>query len=45
VRAWLPDAKALSVADVVPYVRHRGTPEADWAEALAQLAGQDRSTN
>jgi uncharacterized protein (TIGR00255 family) len=40
VRAWLPDAKALSVADVVRMCASEGNAEADWAEALAQLAGK-----
>jgi uncharacterized protein (TIGR00255 family) len=40
VRAWLPDAKALSVADVVRMCATEGNAEADWAEALAQLAGK-----
>jgi uncharacterized protein (TIGR00255 family) len=40
VRAWLPDAKALSVADVVRMCATEGNAEVDWAEALAQLAGK-----
>ena len=40
VRAWLPDAKALSVADVVRMCAAEGNAEADWAEPLAQLAGK-----
>ena len=39
VRAWLPDAKALSVADVVRLCATEGNAEVDWAEALAKLAG------
>ena len=40
VRAWLPDAKALSVADVVRMCATEGNAEVDWAEALTQLAGK-----
>jgi uncharacterized protein (TIGR00255 family) len=40
VRAWLPDAKALSVADVVRMCATEGTTEVDWAEALTRLAGK-----
>jgi uncharacterized protein (TIGR00255 family) len=40
VRAWLPDAQALSVADVVRMCATEGTTEVDWAEALTQLAGK-----
>jgi uncharacterized protein (TIGR00255 family) len=40
VRAWLPDAKALSVADVVRMCATEGSGSADWAEPLAQLAGK-----
>jgi len=40
VRAWLPDAKALSVADVVRMCATEGNAEVDWAEALAKLAGK-----
>jgi uncharacterized protein (TIGR00255 family) len=38
VRAWLPDAKALSVADVVRLSAAEGNLDTDWAQALAQLA-------
>jgi len=38
VRAWLPDAKALSVADVVRMCATEGNADVDWAEALGQLA-------
>jgi uncharacterized protein (TIGR00255 family) len=40
VRAWLPDAKALSVADVVRMCATDGNAEVDWAQALTQLAGK-----
>jgi uncharacterized protein (TIGR00255 family) len=40
VRAWLPDAKGLSVADVVRMCATEGSTGIDWAEALAQLAGK-----
>jgi uncharacterized protein (TIGR00255 family) len=40
VRAWLPDAKALSVADVVRMCATEGNAEVDWAGALAKLAGK-----
>jgi uncharacterized protein (TIGR00255 family) len=38
VRAWLPDAKALSVADVVRLSAGEASQEVDWAQELAQLA-------
>jgi uncharacterized protein (TIGR00255 family) len=38
VRAWLPEARALSVADVVRLCATEGTHEVDWSEPLAQLA-------
>jgi uncharacterized protein (TIGR00255 family) len=38
VRAWLPDAKALSVADVVRMSASEGTADVDWAATLTQLA-------
>ena len=41
VRAWLPDAKALSVADVVRMCATEGSAEVDWAEALARTGRQD----
>jgi uncharacterized protein (TIGR00255 family) len=38
VRTWLPDAKALSVADVLRMSGADGGPNVDWNEPLAQLA-------
>jgi uncharacterized protein (TIGR00255 family) len=38
VRAWLPDAAVLSVADVVRMCASEGTADVDWAEPLAKLA-------
>ena len=38
VRAWLPDATALSVADVVRLSSAAGTADVDWGEQIAQLA-------
>jgi uncharacterized protein (TIGR00255 family) len=38
VRAWLPDAKALSVADVLRMSTTDGSPDGDWGESLSQLA-------
>ncbi len=38
VRAWLPDAQVLSVADVVRMCQTEGGPGTDWTDALAQLA-------
>jgi uncharacterized protein (TIGR00255 family) len=38
VRAWLPDANALSVADVVRLSAAEGNLDIDWAQALGQLA-------
>jgi uncharacterized protein (TIGR00255 family) len=38
VRAWLPDAKALSVADVVRMSASEGNADVDWGATLAQLA-------
>src|SRR5688572_20361298 len=40
VRAWLPDARALSVADVVRLAAAEGHADVDWAEPVAQLAAQ-----
>ncbi len=40
VRAWLPDAGALSVADVVRMSAAEGVADVDWAEALGKLAGR-----
>ncbi|GAB2593470.1 YicC family protein [Ramlibacter solisilvae] len=39
VRAWLPEAKALSVADVLRMSTTDGGNGVDWGEALLQLAG------
>jgi len=38
VRSWLPDAGALSVADVVRLSASEGTAGTDWTEPLASLA-------
>ncbi|MDP3618534.1 MAG: YicC/YloC family endoribonuclease [Ramlibacter sp.] len=38
VRAWLPDARALSVADVVRMSATEGTSEVDWSEVIIELA-------
>jgi uncharacterized protein (TIGR00255 family) len=38
VRAWLPDATALSVADVVRICQGASGAETDWGEALGKLA-------
>jgi uncharacterized protein (TIGR00255 family) len=40
VRSWLPDARALSVADVVRLAAGEGTSEVDWSQPLAQLGAQ-----
>jgi uncharacterized protein (TIGR00255 family) len=40
VRAWLPDAQALSVADVVRLSVAEGNLDIDWAQALGQLAAR-----
>jgi uncharacterized protein (TIGR00255 family) len=40
VRAWLPDAKALSVADVVRLAANETSADMDWAEAVGQLAAR-----
>jgi uncharacterized protein (TIGR00255 family) len=40
VRAWLPDASALGVADVMRLSAAEGQPETDWSEPLAQLAAR-----
>jgi uncharacterized protein (TIGR00255 family) len=37
VRAWLPEAPALSVADVVRMSQVEGGPAIDWSDAVAQL--------
>jgi uncharacterized protein (TIGR00255 family) len=39
VRAWLPDAKALSVGDVIRLSAAEGSLEVDWAQPLGKLAG------
>ncbi|MCM2253169.1 MAG: YicC family protein [Ramlibacter sp.] len=38
VRAWLPDAKALSVADVVRLSAAEAATDVDWGRPLGQLA-------
>jgi uncharacterized protein (TIGR00255 family) len=38
VRAWLPDAKALSVGDVIRLSAPEGNLDVDWAQALGKLA-------
>ena len=38
VRAWLPDAQGLSVADVVRMSASEGVSEVDWGESLVELA-------
>jgi uncharacterized protein (TIGR00255 family) len=38
VRAWLPEANALSVADVIRLSAAEGNLDIDWAQALGQLA-------
>ncbi|MBG9388398.1 YicC/YloC family endoribonuclease [Caenimonas aquaedulcis] len=38
VRSWLPDARALSVADVVRLSAAEGSADVDWTEPLAELA-------
>jgi uncharacterized protein (TIGR00255 family) len=41
VRSWLPDARALSVADVIRLgASEGGTTAVDWGAALAELAGK-----
>ncbi|MCJ0765343.1 YicC/YloC family endoribonuclease [Variovorax terrae] len=40
VRAWLPDAAALSVADVIRLSATDSTTDTDWSGAVAQLADQ-----
>ncbi|HSI53472.1 MAG: YicC/YloC family endoribonuclease [Ramlibacter sp.] len=40
VRTWLPDARALSVADVVRLAASEGHADVDWSEPVAQLARQ-----
>jgi uncharacterized protein (TIGR00255 family) len=38
VRSWLPDARALSVADVVRLSAAEGSADLDWTQPLAELA-------
>ncbi|ROZ69016.1 YicC/YloC family endoribonuclease [Ramlibacter sp. WS9] len=38
VRSWLPDARALSVADVVRLSAAEGSADVDWTQPLAELA-------
>jgi uncharacterized protein (TIGR00255 family) len=38
VRAWLPDAKALSVGDVIRLSAAEGNLDVDWTQALGKLA-------
>ncbi|MES3001851.1 MAG: YicC/YloC family endoribonuclease [Pseudomonadota bacterium] len=38
VRSWLPDARALSVADVVRLSAAESTADVDWTESLTDLA-------
>jgi uncharacterized protein (TIGR00255 family) len=38
VRTWLPDARALSVADVVRLAAAEGSLDIDWSQPLGQLA-------
>ena len=40
VRSWLPDAKALSVADVVKMCASEGSADVDWGQTLSALAAQ-----
>jgi len=40
VRSWLPDARALSVADVVRLSAAESSVDTDWTEPLAQLAAR-----
>jgi uncharacterized protein (TIGR00255 family) len=40
VRAWLPEAGALSVADVIRMGTAEGSVDTDWGETLAGLAAQ-----
>ena len=40
VRAWLPDAGALSVADVIRMGAAEGSADADWGDTVVKLAGQ-----
>jgi uncharacterized protein (TIGR00255 family) len=38
VRSWLPDAKGLSVSDVIRLSATEGANETDWGETLRQIA-------
>jgi uncharacterized protein (TIGR00255 family) len=40
VRAWLPEAKALGVADVMRLSQAEGQGDVDWSEALPALAAK-----
>jgi uncharacterized protein (TIGR00255 family) len=40
VRAWLPDAQALSVADIMRLTAGEGATGADWGPPLAEVARQ-----
>lgn len=40
VRSWLPDSRALSVADVMRLSQSEGLGETDWGETLTALAGK-----
>lgn len=40
VRAWLPDAGALSVADVIRMSASEATADVDWGDSLVNLAAQ-----
>ena len=40
VRAWLPEAGALSVADVIRMGAAEGSADTDWGDALLKLAAQ-----
>jgi uncharacterized protein (TIGR00255 family) len=40
VRSWLPDAKALSVADVIRLSAAEAGVDTDWAEPLGELAAR-----
>jgi uncharacterized protein (TIGR00255 family) len=40
VRSWLPDARALSVADVVRLSATEGATDTDWTQPLTELAAR-----
>jgi uncharacterized protein (TIGR00255 family) len=40
VRSWLPEARALSVADVLRLASNEGAAAGDWGAALQKLAGE-----